>query len=268
MRKIYQKCIWRIENPAKSFLDGFIYKAILGSFNSGSQPLEHIKWLGCRVKTSRHDANILGCRVKTSRHDDTINDANIHDENMHDNNINNVILRSCNSGSQPYFAKRAGFTLIELLVVVLIIGILAAIALPQYQTAVDKARYTEMITLVTALAQAEERYYMANGTYTDDFSLLDISFPYTTSDTEGLWSKGYKYFLSTDRKINTGKYVYGKYIDAEVLYLIFLSTSSNPHKRQCRSHGPNEKRAEKICLSMGGVYGGEGAYGGKVYYLD
>ncbi len=258
MRKIYQKCIWRIENPAKSFLDGFIYKAILGSFNSGSRPLEHIKWLGCRVKTPRHDdtindANMQGCRVKTSRHDD---------------NINNVILRSCNSGSQPFSIKRAGFTLIELLVVVLIIGILAAIALPQYQTAVDKARYTEMITLVTALAQAEERYYMANGIYTDDFSLLDISFPYTTSDTGGLWSKGYKYFLSSDNKINTGKYVYGKYIDAEVLYLISLSTSSNPHKRQCRSHGPNEKRAEKICLSMGGVYGGEGAYGGKVYYLD
>ena len=70
--------------------------------------------------------------------------------------------------------KNAGFTLIELLVVVLIIGILSAVALPQYQKAVSKSRTTEAITNLKAITDAQEVYYMANGSYTDDLSLLDI----------------------------------------------------------------------------------------------
>ncbi len=70
-----------------------------------------------------------------------------------------------------------GFTLIELLVVVLIIGILASVALPQYRKAVLKARAAEGITLIHSIEKAEDVYFMANGQYTTDLEALDLNLP-------------------------------------------------------------------------------------------
>ena len=56
-----------------------------------------------------------------------------------------------------------GFTLIELLVVVLIIGILAAVAVPQYNKAVEKSRLTQVITSMSALQKALNMYVLTNG---------------------------------------------------------------------------------------------------------
>ncbi len=71
------------------------------------------------------------------------------------------------------------FTLIELLVVVLIIGILAAVAVPQYQKAVEKARMSEAIILLRAIANAHQVYYLAHGEYLGphDIEKLDIQIP-------------------------------------------------------------------------------------------
>ena len=74
--------------------------------------------------------------------------------------------------------KNQAFTLIELLVVVLIIGILAAIALPQYEKAVEKSRAAEALILLRAMKNAEDAYYLANGeSKVPALDELDIEIP-------------------------------------------------------------------------------------------
>lgn len=81
-------------------------------------------------------------------------------------------LRAALSGS-----SKTGFTLIELLVVVLIIGILAAVALPQYQKAVAKARAVEAVAVLSMLERARDVYYIANGKYPSSLEELDVTPP-------------------------------------------------------------------------------------------
>ena len=76
-----------------------------------------------------------------------------------------------------------GFTLIELLVVVLIIGILAPIALPQYKKAVIKSRAAAIMPILDMLAKGEEIYYTAHGQGTLDARELDIQLPGTCIPT-------------------------------------------------------------------------------------
>lgn len=76
---------------------------------------------------------------------------------------------------------KKGFTLIELLVVVLIIGILASIAIPQYFKVVEKSRVAEAMSLISSIKSAQERFLARGGSYTSDFTKLDITYPDMTA---------------------------------------------------------------------------------------
>ncbi len=77
--------------------------------------------------------------------------------------------------------NKQAFTLIELLVVVLIIGILAAVALPQYQKAVKKSRVAGLLTTLKAVQEAGKTAVLAGATNSSyrsiDMSNLDIEIP-------------------------------------------------------------------------------------------
>ncbi len=70
----------------------------------------------------------------------------------------------------------------ELLVVVIIIGILAAIALPQYKYAVLKSRYSTLKQNATVIFSAMQRYYLINDQYPAELSYLDIEINDTNSE--------------------------------------------------------------------------------------
>lgn len=146
-----------------------------------------------------------------------------------------------------------GFTLIEILVVVLIIGILAAVALPQYQTAVDKARFSNMMILVKAVKNEQESYYLVNGKYAKNWNELGTEILPKGFELNG--ESGFEHVNADygDYKISLGDgktYVYGYMFNPKISYLLYLDVTKG--KIECWTYGSVEKRvrANKVCKSL------------------
>lgn len=111
--------------------------------------------------------------------------------------------------------NQQGFTLIELLVVVLIIGILTAVALPQYTTAVEKSRAAEALTLMSAITGSVERYRLQKDAWPADnaFTKLDVEIPPISGTTlyggtnfsmsfEAVSGESNKFVVTATRRLN------------------------------------------------------------------
>ena len=135
-----------------------------------------------------------------------------------------------------------GFTLVELLVVVLIIGILAAVALPQYNKAVEKSRLTEGIVLLRSLVQAEQAFFMEHGTYTTDFNDLDIGFNVSATKPDEAYSSHCS--LQIWRAISHN-IVYAQSYPGTLWYLYY---DLSQEKLFC---GSRDERGKALCKSIG-----------------
>ncbi len=134
------------------------------------------------------------------------------------------------------------FTLIELLVVVLIVGILTAVALPQYQKAIWRSRNVELKQLVTKLAQAQQVYYLTHGKYSPTFDELDMDISYSSYTGPNICSIG-----NTDRKKNNNFVIHIKK-ENEQHVQIFAYYSAGPFS--CRGFSWDSIRHKLYCFDL------------------
>ena len=97
-----------------------------------------------------------------------------NDGNNHCGNNTRTRITTLRDDDNNKGTIKAGFTLIELLVVVLIIGILAAMALPDYQRATEISRVGAALSFSRAFRDSVDRYYMQNGRFPSSPDTLDI----------------------------------------------------------------------------------------------
>ncbi len=138
---------------------------------------------------------------------------------------------------------KKGFTLIELLVVVLIIGILSAVALPQYRRTIAKARTTEAMVALIAITDAQEVYYIAYDDYAADISQLDVKVDP---------GKNYTYDCSSKRTCFARPTI----ADCPVIEFHLAETVNAAHdhylgKHWCQDPGATSKLAKSVSKCFG-----------------
>ena len=150
-------------------------------------------------------------------------------------------LRACNRGMT---ANCMGFILIEVLVVVLIIAVLAAVALPQYQKAVQKSRFASLKPLAKSVKDAQELYYQRYGQYASQAQLgdLDIGIP-SNAGIELSDREGHDFVRASHTGLGHNNYV------------AYLEHSANFAGNIYCEALTGDEQAENLCVAEGGTAG-------------
>ena len=185
--------------------------------------------------------------------------------------MNKIYQKNIQDVKKPVKREFSGFTLIELLVVVLIIGILAAIALPHYERAVEKSRMAEAKSNLRSLVNAAIVYGLETGEYPCKISDLSVNLAGTPfslgapcQNSEGVRTDNFEYWLD-EAACAAGK---GANPGACVMY---CATRIGKEYEICAG-GPNYNYIElaegkfwcfssaEVCIEAGAVQGEDGEY--------
>ena len=158
---------------------------------------------------------------------------------------------------------KQAFTLIELLLVVLIIGILAAVALPQYQVAVAKARMATALPVLKSMLDAQQIYFQANGEYSINFEELDIDLPAGGTLDENKRKMTYPNGMVYDiwRSSAGDSTSVRALVDEDATYLLEFYVDGT----HCCYAKKNNAFANRVCKSFAGKEGTE--HGGHIEYI-
>jgi prepilin-type N-terminal cleavage/methylation domain-containing protein len=151
--------------------------------------------------------------------------------------------------------NKKAFTLIELLVVILIIGILAAIAVPQYQKSVLKSQFVQMQLAANSWVKELEFYYLTNGSYPPDnhinetYAQINIQYPGCTFGAQDQMTCK-NFILNPSYWGQTGVIVAARkpWEDSDLLYFVWAAKSQYPNRKECC--GKTDTKYEYFCKNI------------------
>lgn len=157
--------------------------------------------------------------------------------------------------------NKKGFSLIELLVVVLIIGILAAVAVPKYQVMTKASKIKALYPQMRSLVEARTRYYQANRVFTTDMSALDVQIPYNRKEgnntyyTDWGWVRLNSAAQCGDAYEGCVRYQVNNTNDVSIIFQLGHRKTSWSIMNQGTCYaGKSNSQANKICKQLGAKY--------------